>query len=532
MKHFIFKSLATALLVLATTSASAVELKGGRRAQFSDGEQCGVVSLVQDQETEKFHALSKESIAVFTFFPSELSTVGGVITLEEQPKFSHISLKVKDWAGRGWVIPNADISKDECIVANSENLAEAFTTCFDGLKDGDYAYVKSTKRGRLLKVEKVERGDSRCPGALEEQEGIKIVSDLTFTGLPDHAELNWKDHNKVGSKAANYAQLMNTMNSLTGEEIVRPGFAIPFYYYNQFLTENANVKEMIESILTDEKLNTDSEALYRGERLQALQDLILSDAVSVDAELLKAVLRKTETYKDLDGLSRKMKFRSSTNAEDLPNFSGAGLYTSKSYKPLKKGKERSEAKKLEKLEESIKVVWASIWNKRAYDERVLYGIDHRKVFMGIQVNLSFPDEIASGVVVSANPDDVSDQGAVFVEAQRGDEYSVENPVEGVLAEQLLLTPALEGPVTIERLRYSTVAEDAVTILPTASDVPVLTDQDAGRIFVYATLAEDAFRDHLGVEGKPFALDIEFKVDRDLQGNRRVYFKQARPYLIH
>jgi len=468
--------LTTALVLFASAQASAVELKGGKRSQFSTGEQCGVISLIQDQETEKFHALSKSSIAVFTFFPSELSTVGGVITLEEQPKFSHISLKVKDWAGRGWVIPNADVSKDECVSAHSENLLEAFNSCFGGVKDGDYAYVKSTKRGRLLEVEKVEKNDPRCPGALEEQEGIKIVSDLTYTGLPDHSELTWKDHDKVGSKAANYAQLMNTMNSITGEEVVRPGFAIPFFYYNQFLTENKLVKDMIDSILTDEKLNTDSEALYRGERLQALQDLIMSDAVHIDANLLKAVLVKTDTFKDLEGRPRRMKFRSSTNAEDLPSFSGAGLYTSKSYKPLKKGKERSEAKKLEKLEKAIKVVWASIWNKRAYDERVLYGIDHRKVFMGIQVNLAFPDEIASGVVVSANPDDIKDAEAVFVEAQRGDEFSVENPIEGVLGEQLLLKPALEGPVEINRLRYSTVSEDGLTVLKEASTVPVLTEQ--------------------------------------------------------
>jgi len=525
------KYLLTTLLVLAASHASAVELTGDRRAQFSDGEQCGTITLVQDQESEKFHSLNKGSIAVFTFFPSELSTVGGVITLEEQPKFSHISLKVKDWAGRGWIVPNADISKDECITANSADLVNAFETCFGGLKDGDYAYVKSTKRGRILEVEKVESTDPRCPGALEEQEGIKIVSDLTFKGLPDHSELTWKDHNKVGSKAANYAQLMNTMNSITGEEIVRPGFAIPFYYYNQFLTENTLVSEMIESILTDEKLNTDSEALYRGERLKILQDLILSDVVKIDSDLLSEVLKKAETYRDLENLPRKLKFRSSTNAEDLPNFSGAGLYTSESYKPLKKGKERSQEKKLEELEEAIKVVWASIWNKRAYDERVLYGIDHRKVYIGVQVNLSFPDEIASGVVVSANPDNIEDAGAVFVEAQRGDEFSVENPVEGVLAEQLLMH-AGAADVEINRLRYSTIAEDGLTILEEASDIPVLTDEDAKKVFELANLAEDAFRAHLGAEGKPFALDIEFKVSNDLNGVRRVYFKQARPYLIH
>ena len=53
-----------------------------------------------------------------------------------------------------------------------------------------------------------------------------------------------------------------------------------------------------------------------------------------------------------------VRVRSSTNNEDLPGFSGAGLYTSKTQYP-------DEGH----ISKSIKQVYASMWNFRAYEER-------------------------------------------------------------------------------------------------------------------------------------------------------------------
>ena len=54
------------------------------------------------------------------------------------------------------------------------------------------------------------------------------------------------------------------------------------------------------------------------------------------------------------------RFRSSTNAEDLENFNGAGLYDSKAAKKNHKTKT---------IDAAIKEVWASLWNFRAFNER-------------------------------------------------------------------------------------------------------------------------------------------------------------------
>lgn len=506
------------------TVASAEIVNGGSRDIFNEGERCGYLTVVTSESSVEFKALNLSSIPVFTFFPAELSTVSGVVTLVKQPRSSHIAIKAKDWG-----IPNADISGADCVSNNSSDLTGALAACFPSIKNGDYVYIKVQRENRELVLEKASPEDSRCQGQASKMEDVEIVADLTYTDLPDHSQIGWEDFDKVGSKAANYAELLKAM----GDVVVRPGFAIPFYYYNQFLEQNPIIKAEIQAILTDAKLNQPEESLYRSARLEALQAMIMSSTHKIDKEFLDKVYAKVETYRTADGLPRNLKFRSSTNAEDLPNFSGAGLYTSKSYKPLnKKGKERDQADKMERLEEAIKTVWASIWNRRAYDERQLYGIDHSEVYMGIQVNLSFTDEQASGVVITKNiADEKGDLAGVYIEAQRGDEHSVENPAEGVLPERRAVVPNAQGQPEIIKIGNSTVDIDTLTILPHESDVPVLTDAHTLDIYNLSLKAEKYFKPLLGAENDLFALDIEFKVEKDDDGTYIVMFKQARPYII-
>lgn len=520
----------TLALLIVTGWASSLALadvvSGGSRDIFNEGERCGYLTVVTSENSTEFKALNLSSIPVFTFFPAELSTVSGVVTLVKQPRNSHIAIKAKDWS-----IPNADISGADCVSQNGGDLVNALNVCFPTLKDGDYVYIQVQRENRELTLEKTTPQDKRCNVKAAQMEEVKIVADLNYNKLPDHAEIGWQDHDKVGSKAANYAELMKAMNT-GGKEVVRPGFAIPFYYYNQFLDQNPKIKNEIASILADQKLNTAEEALYRSTRLEALQEMIMSEEAVMDAGFLKAVLAKAETYKDKKGVPRNLKFRSSTNAEDLPNFSGAGLYTSKSYKPINKSnKERKEDAKLEELTEAIKTVWASIWNRRAYDERQLYGINHAEVYMGIQVNLSYTSEDAGGVIITKNIENASGVlDGIYVEAQRGDEYSVENPAEGVLPERRALLMK-NGTLEIERIGNSTVDVDGLTILSAESPVAVLTDEQLEDIYNLSLQAENYFKPLLGKDNDLFALDIEFKVDKDLDGNVVVFFKQARPYII-
>ena len=80
--------------------------------------------------------------------------------------------------------------------------------------------------------------------------------------------------------------------------------------------------------------------------------------------------------------------RSSTNAEDLAGFNGAGLYDTV---PNVKGDVALEA--------AIKKVWASLWNLRAVQERHAFGIDDHQVFAAVLIQKGV-NATAAGVLVT------------------------------------------------------------------------------------------------------------------------------------
>ena len=77
----------------------------------------------------------------------------------------------------------------------------------------------------------------------------------------------------------------------------------------------------------------------------------------------------------------KLRYRSSTNNEDLPGFNGAGLYDSKTQKP-------SETED-DGIDKSLKQVYASMWNFRAFTEREFHRIDHSAAAMGVVVHPNY-----------------------------------------------------------------------------------------------------------------------------------------------
>ena len=126
-----------------------------------------------------------------------------------------------------------------------------------------------------------------------------------------------------------------------------------------------------------------------------------------------------------EGTNRR--YRSSTNNEDLPGFSGAGLYDSKSQKP-------SEDE--DDLAKSLKEVYASLWNFRAFIEREFHRIDHLATAMGILVHPSYKDELVNGVAVSFDAL-YGNAGHYYVNSQVGEDL-VTNPDVQSLPEELSL----------------------------------------------------------------------------------------------
>ena len=89
---------------------------------------------------------------------------------------------------------------------------------------------------------------------------------------------------------------------------------------------------------------------------------------SKDAEtpqwIIDALTAMHATYPE----GQSLRYRSSTNNEDLPGFNGAGLYDSKTQDP--------DETEEDGIDKSLKQVFASLWTFRAFTEREFHRIDH------------------------------------------------------------------------------------------------------------------------------------------------------------
>jgi hypothetical protein len=199
----------------------------------------------------------------------------------------------------------------------------------------------------------------------------------------------------------------------------------------------------------------------------------------------------------------KIRIRSSTNAEDLAEFNGAGLYDSVN----------AYAQGSNAASSQIRKVWASLFNWRAYEERSFWNVDHRATRMGCGVETSYPDEQANGVLITQNIADMTVVG-MYVNVQKG-EVSVTNPTDGSIPEVFSILP---GPLGVEvlRQRFSSLSPD----------VALLSDKEVSDLYTASQLAQSHFASLYQKSPSSLILDLEFKFHGP---ERKLIIKQARPY---
>ena len=196
--------------------------------------------------------------------------------------------------------------------------------------------------------------------------------------------------------------------------------------------------------------------------------------------------------------------RSSTNNEDLPNFSGAGLYDSFTHHP-------DEGH----LSKSIKQVFASLWNFRAFEAREFYRIDHFATAMGVLLHPNFAGELANGVAVT---DDIlyQTEGTYYLNTQVGEDL-VTNPDTQSVPEEILLDRS-------DSREYRVVT----TSNRVADGKRILTDEYLRQLRNYLGVIHSRFRGlyQSGGGSREFAMETEFKIT----DNGELSIKQARPWI--
>ena len=252
----------------------------------------------------------------------------------------------------------------------------------------------------------------------------------------------------------------------------------------------------IETMLADSDFQTDFDT-QESELKKLRKDI---EDAETPAWIIAAIVEMNKSF--ADGVNRR--YRSSTNNEDLPGFNGAGLYDSKSQKP-------SEDE--DDLAKSLKEVYASLWNFRAFTERDFQRIDHLATAMGILVHPSYQDELVNGVAVSFDPFYGRD-GNYYVNSQVGEDL-VTNPEPHSAPEEILLGEF--GGYTI--LATSNLVEPGQLLMTEAQ-----LDQLRAHLSVihqeFAKLYDPG-------PDEPFAMEIEFKIT----SANKLAIKQARPWVF-
>jgi hypothetical protein len=415
-------------------------------------------------------------ILVLDEVPVQLPPVAGVITSHPSTPLSHINLLAK-----GWGIPNVYIKNAQTLLKEYDG----WWVAFDARRDG-----YTIKRAGMDQLREYQR---RLAQRLDVMKPRFNLSERRLLGL---AQQRAPSALAFGGKSANLGEVMHA--HLPGI-VVPDGFSIPFYYYNQFLEAN-KLDDEIFALLNNQKFVHDP--AYRREQLVKLRAHIQQG--KFDATLRAQILRRVQREFPGKGLF----VRSSSNSEDLPNFSGAGLYTTV---PNVRGEEQ--------LIEAIKTVWASLWNSEAYEARERAVVDHSKIFMAVLIQEGINSE-SSGVMITTDPFDKDNKGAIYISAKRGLGIKV---VEGKkLAEQIIFRERANAVQVLTRSDEDSLLtfdeHGGVKEVPITGERVVLTDEVIRRLVAAATAIKRVF-------GGTRDQDIEWAY---LKG--QIYIVQSRPFI--
>jgi rifampicin phosphotransferase len=414
-------------------------------------------------------------ILVLNEVPISLPPVAGVIVSKPSTPLSHINLLVK-----GWGVPNA-------YIKDAHELLKQY--------DGWWVSFETLPDRYVIKRADVKQLDEYQKRLAARKDLMTPRVNLSATRLADLREQRARMSDAYGAKSANLGEVVRArLRGIT----VPNGFTIPIHFYDRFIKEN-NLEEPIFEMMNDQRFVHDPP--YRRQRLTEMRARIQAGKLS---EQLRAELaRKVRAEYAGKGLF----VRSSSNVEDLPNFSGAGLYDTV---PNVKGEE--------KLFEAVKTVWASLWNFQAYEARERAGVDHSKAYMAVLIQEGVNADSA-GVMITTDPFDADNRGAIYISAKRGLGIKV---VEGKrIPEQLIFLPRANAVKVLTRSEEESLLTfdetGGVREVPISGERAVLTDAVVRRLARAASLIKNVFG------GKEQDIEWVFMGDR-------IYIVQSRPYV--
>lgn len=418
---------------------------------------------------------SPRDIVICKTLPNQMPRVAGVISEVRQTPLSHVNLRaIQD------KVPNAFVINALRSPAISSLI-------------GKYVKYEVTSQGYKLREATKQEVDNYF-ASLRPTKSQVPKRNLANKEIRPLSDVNFDDFTSFGVKAANLA----TMQQFgLPEDTVPDGVAVPFYFYDEFMKHNG-FYALVRKTLAGEQFQNSREVQQR--ELKKVRALIKKGRMPT--WMMAALTNAQKSF--AEGTS--LRCRSSTNNEDLPGYSGAGLYDSYTHH-LEEGH----------LSKSIKQVFASLWNFRAFEERDFYRIDHFQTAMGVLIHPNFKKELANGVAVT---DDIlyETYGNYYLNSQVGEDL-VTNPDAESSPEEVLLS-------WFERKGHSVVRQADSQV---NDGKPLIGDQHLDELREYLKVIHNRFsklyrRDKNDIT---FAMEIEFKITN----KNKLAIKQARPWVF-
>jgi hypothetical protein len=496
---------------------------------YGPGEGAGFLRILP--EGDPLLEWSPHEVIVVRDAPLDLSVVAALLSAGPQSGASHLSLRLKEKN-----VPNASVPE---IYRSKELMA----------MNGRLVYVRVDDRS--IEIRPTTMAEAEALWARKRPVVGPLQLDLQQRDWTSFVDMRHKDAPAFGVKAANLGELYQVVPAINRVS----GFGIPASTYEDFIRQSG-LGPAVDDVIADKRLVSDP--AWKKQRLKMLRKQI--EATPAPEGLLAQVVDRATAVFGSQAMTERLRFRSSTNAEDLEAFSGAGLYESHSGcladdldadtqgpslcldGEQKRYFEAELARWSDRLARepqltwigdiidnltselhdekgallAIRKVWASLWNDRAYDERDYYGVDHARVKMGIAVLISEKEEQLEAVAFT----NVRFRQAppFYALISQAGEIGVVRPIDprarsesrlfyrgqsDEVTQDILLSPSSESPQGASLWSTERLGELGRVLFAV---------QDYFEVNVYP--------------GRPLALDIELKITHD----NRLLIKQARPYL--
>jgi hypothetical protein len=444
---------------------------------LTPGKAFGTLRFVPASELAET-ALGPRDIVVTDEVPNDIPLIGALVTETFQTPLAHVNILSR---GRG--TPNMalrDARLDARLAPYFGKLVALDVTAQDfTVADADPEEALAFWQSRLPTEVLTPRLDTSV-------RGVQPLSARGYADLPS-----------IGGKAAQMAELGRV--PLCDGAVSTPDrpFAIPVVHSLEHYRASGALA-LLDELRSDARFQADP--LVREQGLARVRKLVTDHPMDRD------LLREVHAAIFARWSERPLRFRSSSNTEDLPGFSGAGLYTSEGL-----GVDEVPGG----VESAILTVWASLWERRAYDEREYSGVDQHTVAMAVLVHPAYKSERVNGVAISRDALQPTHADRYYINAQLG-EALVTNPAPGIESDELTYD-LYRSPHVIYHGRS--------TFTP---NVTVLSEAEAGFLSCNLQRIHDFFRPILdpNQQNPWFAMDIEWKLMGD---ERALAIKQARSY---